>query len=306
MEWYYYLIIGLGIIFITYYILSIITFKKLIPRGVEKPLNECDLTNTQYKPYIDILYKDMSDMDNMKYEELSIKSVDGYNLKANYYNFNSNKVAILIHGYKATPLNNFSTIGKYLKDMGYNLLMIYQRAHGKSEGKYITFSKMEGNDLLRWIDYIDNMDNINEIILYGLSMGSSTLMSISNKINSKKVKLLVFESGFIKINKMVKDSLKRKNKILMLFYPLVKMHSVFISHFNISNKDISKTLEKCEYKTLFIHGKDDKLINYNDTIHAYDNKHDNKELLLIDGAGHNMCNLYNREVIIKKIEEMTK
>ena len=306
MEWYYCLIIALGIIFITYYVLSIITFKNLIPRGVEKPLNECDLTNTQYKPYINTLYKDMENMAKIEYEEITIDSFDGYKLKANYYNNNSSKTAILIHGYKATPLNNFSTIGLYLLDMGYNLLMVYQRTHGKSEGKYITFSKKEGNDLLKWIDHVDSDSKIDDVILYGISMGSSTLMSISSRITSKKVKLLVFEAGFIKMNKMVKDSLKRKNKLLMLFYPFVKIHAVCISHFNLSNKDISKNLENCEYKTLFVHGKEDRLINYNDTVHAYNNKKGNKELLLIEGAGHNMCNLYNRNIIKEKINEMTK
>lgn len=190
--------------------------------------------------------------------------------------------------------------------MGYNLLMIYQRTHGKSDGKYITFSKKEGLDLLKWIDYVNGMDNINEIILYGISMGSSTLMGISNKIDSKKIKLLIFEAGFIKMNKMVKDSLKRKNKLLLLFYPLVKVHALIFSHFRISGYDISKNLKGCNYKALFIHGKEDRLINYKNTIHAFDNKEDNKELLLIDGAGHNMCNLYNKEIIIEKIKEMTK
>jgi len=307
MKWYFYLIIAiLVIIVISYYVLSIITYKNLIPRGKEKPLDECDLTNTQYKPYISNLYQDMKDMREKPYEEVEIKSFDGLKLKANYYDNNSNKTAILIHGYKATPLNNFSTIGKYLLDMGYNLLMIYQRTHGKSDGKYITFSKKEGLDLLKWIDYVDSNEKIDEIILYGISMGSSTLMSISNKIESKKVKLLVFEAGFIKMSKMVKDSLKRKNKALLLFYPLVKVHSLCFSHFNLSGKDISKNLEKCGYKALFIHGKEDRLIDYKNTIHAYDNKKDNKELLLIDGAGHNMCNLYNMDIIKKKIEEMTK
>ena len=306
MEWYFYLIIGLVILFIPYYILSIITFKNLIPRGVEKPLNECNLTNTQYKPYIDNLYQDMEDMGKRKYKEVEIKGVDGITLKANYYDNNSNKVAILIHGYKATPLNNFSTIGKYLTDMGYNLLMIYQRSHGKSDGKYITFSMLEGLDLLEWIKYVDNNSSINEIILYGVSMGSSTLMSISDQIESKKVKLLVFESGFIKMSKMVKDSLRRKNKILLLFYPLVKVHSLVFAHFRLSGFDISKHLENCEIKTLFIHGTKDKLINYKDSLHAYEFKKDNKEILLIEDAGHNMCNLYGRDIIKNKIEEMTK
>ena len=306
MEWYFYLIVGIVILFIPYYILSIITYKNLIPRGIEKPLDECDLTETQYKPYISNLYSDMKDMREKEYKEVEITSNDGLKLKGNYYDNNSKKTAILIHGYKATPLNNFSTIGKYLLDMGYNLLMIYQRTHGKSDGKYITFSKKEGEDLLLWIDYVNSNEKVDEIILYGISMGSSTLMSVCDEIESKKVKLLVFEAGFIKMNRMVKDSLKRKNKMLLLFYPLVKIHSICFSHFNLSGKDISKHLEKCEYKALFVHGKEDRLINYKNTIHAYDIKKDNKELLLIDGAGHNMCNLYNRDAIESKIKEMTK
>lgn len=307
MKWYLILIIVLLVmIVITYYILSIITYKNLIPRGVEKPLNECDLTNTQYKPYINKLYSDMDYMSKKEYKEVKIKSFDNLELKANYYDNNSNKCAILIHGYKATPLNNFSTIGKYLLDMGYNLLMIYQRTHGKSDGKYITFSKKEGLDLLKWIDYVNGMDNINEIILYGISMGSSTLMSVSDKINSNKVKLLVFEAGFIKMNKMIKESLKRKNRFLLLFYPLVKVHALIFSRFRISGFDITKKLINCNYNALFIHGKEDRLINYKDSIHAFENKKNNKELLLIDGAGHNMCNLYNNSVIEEKIKEMTK
>lgn len=306
MEWYYYLIIGLVILFIPYYILSIITYNHLIPRGVEKPLNKCDLTNTQYKPYINVLYQDMKDMEEKEYKEIEIKAFDGITLKANYYDNKQNKTAILIHGYKATPLNNFSTIGKYLTEMGYNLLMIYQRTHGKSEGKYITFSKREGLDLLEWINYVDSNKKIDEIILYGVSMGSSTLMSISDKIYSEKVRLLVFESGFIKMNRMVKDSLKRKNKLLLLFYPLVKVHSLCFAHFRLSGYDISNKLKDCHYKSLFIHGKEDRLINYKDSVHAFNKKVDNKELLLIDGAGHNMCNLYNRKIIEEKIKEMTK
>ena len=306
MEWYFYLIIALVVLFIPYYIISIITYNHLIPRGVEKPLNECDLTNTQYKPYISNLYKDMEDMSKLEYEEINLKTFDGITLRANYYNNNSNKTAILIHGYKATPLNNFSTSGKYLLKMGYNLLMIYQRTHGKSDGKHITFSKKEGLDLLEWINYVDSNKKIDEIILYGVSMGSSTLMTISDKIYSDKVRLLIFESGFIKMSRMIKDSLKRKNKMLLLFYPFVKIHSLFLAHFWISSYDISKHLENCDYKALFIHGKEDRLINYKDTIHAFDKKKDNKELLLIDGAGHNMCNLYDDGKIKEKIKEMTK
>lgn len=71
MKWYLILIIVLLVmIVITYYILSIITYKNLIPRGVEKPLNECDLTNTQYKPYINKLYSDMDYMSKKNIRKL--------------------------------------------------------------------------------------------------------------------------------------------------------------------------------------------------------------------------------------------
>ena len=49
---------------------------------------------------------------------------------------------------------------------GYNVLMPNLRAHGETEGKYITMGWIDRLDILKWIDYLNNEYGDIKIILY--------------------------------------------------------------------------------------------------------------------------------------------
>ena len=72
-------------------------------------------------------------------EEITVESFDGLRLVA--YNLpapNAKGTWLLIHGHHSAPLREYAGLAKFFHELGYNVVLPYQRAHGKSEGKYIT------------------------------------------------------------------------------------------------------------------------------------------------------------------------
>ena len=116
------------------------------------------------------------------YEEISVTSFDGLKLVA--YNFpaeNAKGTWLLIHGHQSAPLREYAGLARFFHELGYNVVLPYQRAHGKSEGTYITFGIKERYDVRDWILKINEIyGDTSPLYLEGISMGCTTvLMSLS-------------------------------------------------------------------------------------------------------------------------------
>ena len=104
-----------------------------------------DLFETEkYAPYKERILRDMADMRKLPFETVCIKSGDGIPLRGEWLDLGQKRTAILLHGYCSTPANNFCSLLHYFRESGWNVLMIYQRAHGKSGGKATTFGECVG------------------------------------------------------------------------------------------------------------------------------------------------------------------
>lgn len=107
-------------------------------------------------------------------EDLHVMSYDGKLLHAIYLPKKDAKGTILLfHGYKSCWQIDFGLVLPYYYDtLGYSLLLVDQRAHGSSQGKYLTFGVRERLDVLSWATYMGQKLGQNApLILGGLSMG---------------------------------------------------------------------------------------------------------------------------------------
>lgn len=97
------------------------------------------------------------------------------------------KVAICVHGYRSFGLYDIGPKARILRDAGYNLLIVDNRAHGMSEGKYIGFGNPDSHDIMKWCEFIKDRfgDNV-EILLAGLSMGAATVLTTAGVIAYNK------------------------------------------------------------------------------------------------------------------------
>ena len=82
------------------------------------------------------------------YKDIYTESYDGLRLRARLYMVDENApFAIQFHGYKSTPMIDFSGGGEFVMKMGVNVIMVDQRACGESEGRCVSFGYHESHDV---------------------------------------------------------------------------------------------------------------------------------------------------------------
>ena len=241
---------------IVHYVFNIL-FKRM---KKEVLLNEIDLSKTHYKDFMDITINNMNEFMKFEYQEVSIVSNDGLKLYGRYYDNNSDKTLLFFHGYHASPFNNINTPGLWFKEMGYNILLITERSHEKSEGKYITFGVKEKEDALLWFDFLKKQYSPKEIIVYGVSMGGAIVSMISDKLDDS-VKALIIDSAFTGAYEEVLYSIKKKSNFLPGFFFLgIQLYAKMFGHFILEKSVAKDSLSKTNIPVFMIHGIHDKMV----------------------------------------------
>lgn len=113
--------------------------------------------------------------ENKQYiKEVEIIS-EGYKLKGQYLDYGYQKAVIIVAGRSEACTYSYHFAYPY-KECGYNILVIDNRSHGLSEGKYNCLGFEEYKDILNWVRYLHDSLNNKEIIGHGICIGSATLL----------------------------------------------------------------------------------------------------------------------------------
>lgn len=198
------------------------------------------------------------------FEWVYITSDDGLKLAARYYHVaDGAPVQIHCHGYRGTSIRDFSGGNKLSHEIGHNALVIDERACGRSEGHTITFGIKERYDVLRWIDYvIDRFGEDVEIILCGVSMGSSTVLMAAGLGLPPNVKGITADcpfSGGEKIIQKVCGDMGLPPKIMT---PFIRLGARLFGHFNLNETTVIEAVKNKNVPVLLIHGEKDSYVPY--------------------------------------------
>lgn len=221
---------------------------------------------------------------NSNYKEVYIKSFDKKKLHAYEIKNKLNTWVIIVHGYTNNALEMLDVAYNFYKK-GYSILLIDQRAHGKSDGIYSTHGFYERKDMLSWIDYI-NKKKKTKIILYGISMGGTVIMRTVGENLTNNVICAIEDCGFISNYDQFYNQLKY---LKFLPKPIISSFNIFSSiffGFNIYKFKPEEILMNGKIPFMFIHGSSDKLVPPKNAYDAYQLYKGKKKLLIIDGAKH--------------------
>lgn len=259
--------------------------------------------DTKYMKYKDIIDKYHEAIDNSYHEEIETTSYDNYKLVGDFYpNKKINKVMIFFHGYTSMFRNDFGSFLEYY-NRGYSLLCVDQRAHRRSEGKYITFGVKESRDVKSWCDEIvKRLGSDVEIVLGGVSLGASTVL-MSADLELPNVKGIIADCGFISCKEIIIDVMRQRHiPFSRLFAFIIGIYCQIFGKFKIEEKTCPKSLSKTNIPILLIHGNNDDFVPYKCSVENF--KYVNsefKDFLTIDANLHGASYFENPKLYIKTI-----
>lgn len=243
-----------------------------------------------WKPFRESMTKAQQWLREHTEEHVSITSYDGLKLSALYVPADAEKprgTCIVFHGYRSLATVDFAPEVEFLHSLGYRLLVPYQRSHGESEGKYITYGVKERFDCRDWAEYIAGRFPQEDIFLMGISMGSATVMMSSDLDLPETVRGIVADCGFTSPWEIMKHVSRRDFKLPS--FPLLNALDLVArlrAGFSLKGADARRSLAKTRLPVLFLHGAEDDFVPLSMTRENFAACKSEKELFIVKGAGH--------------------
>ena len=220
------------------------------------------------------------------------------------------RIAILFHGYTSCGMNDCSNMAEYFMENGYSSLIVDHRSHGKSEGRYIGFGILDRYDCLKWIEYVEERFGGDcEIVLYGVSMGAATVLMASGLDNfPKNVRAIISDCAFTSPYDVFKHILIRDYHLPPKPILAVKERICRAkAGYGFNDCSTLDAVKKGGCPILFIHGTEDTFVPTVMSEQNYNACTGEKQLLLVENAGHAASLYENRELyeatVIKFLEQ---
>lgn len=249
----------------------------------------------------------IDEYEKLKLEELTIQSKEGYKLKGYYLkcDVTSNKVIILLHGYLVEHYRSSQYINFFIQE-GFNVLLVDQRGHGKSEGIYATYGKYECEDLNLWVENIrKRFKNQCFIGVHGHSMGAATGLMYS-VLGRSKINFIISEAGYTNAIEVIKGKLNKYKIPFFPFYNLTDYKIKKLCKFSLGDICPIDIVRESEIPIMFIHGDEDELIPYYMSMDMYKVKSGIKRLCIIKNGRHNTCYATDKEKYEKEVKNFLK
>lgn len=240
-------------------------------------------------------------------QKLSIQSEDGFMLVAEMFPLEKASVrkaedgaavrtnagavnhrwVILLHGYTGWK-EELYPLAYWYQGEGYQVLAPDLRCQGESEGDFIGMGWTDHFDCMLWIQYILSLDENAEIVLHGQSMGAATaLMATGEQTLPDNVKAVVSDCSYTDAYSMFSE--KIGEWFGLPSFPFVDSACLVLrlrGGYNLKDASALKAVAKSRTPTLFIHGEEDAMISVSMSRQLYEAEAGQKELLIIENAGH--------------------
>lgn len=261
-----------------------------------------------YNRYVENNLFDEALYNSASKEDITLKSFDGLNLNSTLImNENpTNKFIVLVHGVSICYVGSLKYFDIFYKN-GFNVLIVNQRRHGKSEGKYSTYGFYEKYDVNMWIEYLKSRFG-NDIILglHGESMGAGTVMETIPLNDS--IKFVIEDCGYSNFHELIGFQITHeyKNRLVRkILRPSLLFANFFMktkAKFSMKKIVPIDIVASTSLPMMFVHGKEDYFVPWYMAVDLYKAKTKGyKELYLVEGAKHAEALEVNKILYEKKI-----
>ena len=231
------------------------------PKGKRNTLDD-PLVGEQYDAVSEHIFRIGHIMEKYPCEGITITSYDGCRLYGRYYHVQDGApLEILFHGYRSCAFRDCSGGHALSRKMGFNTLVVDQRAHGNSDGRTISFGIREHKDCKCWVDYANGrFGTQTPIILSGLSMGAATVLMASGLDLPGNVACIVADSPYSAPSAIIEKVCQDMHYPAMLCRPFIHLSALLFGHFRLNGCTAKDAVMQAKIPLLLIHGKDDRLV----------------------------------------------
>ena len=221
-------------------------------------------------------------------EKVKLTSFDGLELAALYLPVERPRgTVIAFHGYRSLATIDFALEVEFFHRLGYDVLLPYQRSHGESQGKYITYGVKERFDCQSWARYAARRWGDRPLFLMGISMGAATVLMASGLELPENTRGIVADCGFTTPWEIMAHVARRDFHLpaFPLLY-LLELLARLIAGFSLKGADTRQALKSTRLPVLFLHGEADDFVPLSMTEENYRACAGKKAQYLVPEAGH--------------------
>lgn len=244
-------------------------------------------------------------IETVKREKIYADTIDGYRLVAEEFPERTSETwVLLLHGYTGWKEEMYQFAYWYQKQ-GYAVLVPDLRCQGESEGDFIGMGWTDHYDCQLWIDHILEESPDAKIVLHGQSMGAATALIMAGSPEvSGHIKAVVSDSAYTTAYEMFGDKITEWFHLpAVLFVDSACVMLRLRGGYDLRDASPLRAVEGSRVPILFIHGDEDKMIDVNMSYELYDAAACEKELFIVEGAGHAQAQDKDPEAYYGRIED---
>lgn len=264
-------------------------YRRTMTRNNAKTERTIKMAGTDWNQHMPFIQERKEYMMAQPHEDKWVQSEDGLKLHATWFPTDEcKKVVICFHGYTSQGMSDYIGLSGYYLKHGYSMLLVDERAHGQSEGKYIGFGCLDRLDAMKWIEQIikDCGEDV-QILLHGTSMGGSTVLMTSSLELPQQVKGIISDCAFTSPKEVFTHVLK--NMIHLPAFPMMQISDLLnqqLAGYGLDDCNAAREVQKAKVPILFIHGSADTFVPCSMCDEIYNNCASPRQKLVIEGAAH--------------------
>lgn len=249
----------------------------------------------QYDPVAQKMLEITLIMADAPNESVNTTADDGTQLWGHYYEYYPGAPLILaFHGYRSMAYRDCAGAFALSQKLGFNILAVDQRSHGKSDGRAITFGIRERHDCLKWVEYANKrFGERTPIILCGISMGAATILMASELELPNNVLGIMADCPYASPVGIICKVAKDKGYPQKLAYPVIWLGAKLFAGLNIHEASAEEAVKNAKIPILLIHGEDDRFVPCDMSRKIHENSKEYSRLYTFPNAGHGLCYIHD-------------
>ncbi len=239
-------------------------------------------------------------LESAERRKIQVRTADGYLLTAAEFPTQTkdkkgaegiegagDKWVLLLHGYTGWKEEMYQFACWYHKQ-GFSVLVPDLRCQGESEGDFIGMGWTDHYDCELWIAHILGQSPEARIVLHGQSMGAATALLMAGSSGaSGHIKAVVSDSAYTSAYEMFGDKITEWFHLpAALFVDSACVMLRLRGGYNLKDASPLQAVAESGIPTLFIHGDEDRMIDVNMSYELFEAAGCEKELFIVEGAGH--------------------